>query len=177
MRNLLCCLVPVVSLIIFVSGCDSGLRTEYVEGIVTLDGNPLDGALVTFIPSGAEAKIASGATNAKGKYVLTTQEGGRPGRGTTQGDYKVTIAKRKPAEDDRNTASAAVEPQKSSNEPPSVREMAALDAQRRTRGLPPPYAYITPKKYNSVETSGFTATVVRGKNRFNFDMVNDGDSR
>jgi hypothetical protein len=174
MRHRFCYLVPVLLLVFFFS-CHRGLRTEYIEGIVTLDGVPLEGALVTFIPSGGEARVAAGDTNAKGKYVLTTPEGGRPGRGTTQGDYKITISKRKPAEN--NTPATVEVPEKPGNEPPSLQEMMALDAARRRSRLAPPYAYITPKKYNHPETSGFTATVVRGKNRLNFDLVSDDNTK
>jgi hypothetical protein len=152
------------------AGCHSGLRTEYVEGIVTLDNKPVEGALVTFIPaSGETARVAAGTTDARGRYTLTTAEGGRPGRGTTEGDYKVTVAKRTP---DTSKERATVETSQS-NQPPSREEMAAADRARRAAGLPPPFLYLTPKKYNNPETSGLTATVVRGKNRFNFDMLSD----
>jgi hypothetical protein len=167
MRNQCWCLTVWVLLFV-VSGCNSGLRTEYVEGVVTLDGEPIEGALVTFHPSGEETLIAAGDTDANGKYVLTAPEGGKPGRGTTLGDYKVTISKRKPTVD----TSVAAEPVKLTG-PPSAQEMAAGDMARRQAGLPPPFAYITPKEYNNPKTSGFTATVVRGKNRFNFDMVSN----
>jgi hypothetical protein len=153
------------------AGCHSGLRTEYVEGIVTLDDKPVEGALVTFIPaSGETARIAAGTTDARGRYTLTTAEGGRPGRGTTEGDYNVTVAKRTP---DTSREQVATETNQQPNQPPSREEMAAADRARRAAGLPPPFLYLTPKKYNSPETSGLTATVVRGKNRFHFDLLSD----
>jgi len=151
-------------------GCQSGLRTEYVEGIVTLDDKPVEGALVTFIPaSGGTARAAVGTTDARGRYTLTTAEGGKPGRGATEGDYKVIVAKRAP---DASKPQVAVETN-ASNQPPTREEMATADRARRAAGLPPPFLYLTPKKYNNPETSGFTATVVRGKNRVNFDMLPD----
>ena len=151
------------------TGCHSGLRTEYVEGTVTLDGKPVEGALVTFIPaSGGTARVAAGTTDVRGRYTLTTAEGGRPGRGTTEGDYQVTIAKRTP--DTSKEKHEAAETGKS-EQPPSREEMAAAERARRAAGLPPPFLYLTPRKYNNPQTSGLTATVVRGKNRLHFVMV------
>ena len=153
-----------------ISGCGGGLRTEYVEGVVTLDGEPIQGAFVTFMPAReGEMLIAAGDTDVGGKYVLTTAEGGKPGRGAVQGEYKVTISKRKPVDDEPLTA----EPQQARSGPPSAQEMAVGDTARRQAGLPPPYAYITPRHYNDPDASGFAATVVRGKNRFNFDMFSE----
>jgi len=170
MRHQFWCGVVLVSLMFVVSGCNSGLRTEYVEGIVTFEGEPLQGAFVTFMPSSeGETRIAAGDTNANGKYVLTTAEGGKPGRGAVQGDYLVTISKRKPVDD----VPVAAGPQPTSGGPPTAQEMAAGDAARRQAGLPPPYAYITPKRYNNPETSGLTATVKRGKNKFDFALTED----
>ena len=152
-------------------GCNSGLRTEYVDGIVTLDGNPVEGALVTFIPASAgEARVAAGTTDAKGHYTLTVAEGGRAGRGTTVGDYKVTVAKRTP-DKTKEKAEAAGNDTGASEQPPSREEMAAAERARRSAGLPPPFLYLTPKKYNNPETSGLTANVVKGSNKFDFALT------
>lgn len=166
MRHHFWCLAVAILSFLFISGC-GGLRTEYVEGIVTLDGEPVEGALVTFHPVEGEARYAAGDTNTAGKYVLTTAEGGKPGRGAIQGEYKITVSKRKPVDEEEPAAAPAT------SEPPSIQEMAAREMARRQAGLPPPFAYLTPKVYNNLETSGFTATVVRGKNRFNFEMVSE----
>ncbi|MCL2622451.1 MAG: DUF4198 domain-containing protein [Planctomycetaceae bacterium] len=165
-------LIPVTFLLAGLSfaGCNSGLRTEYVEGIVTLEDKPLEGALVTFIPaSGGTARVAAGTTDARGRFTLTTAEGGKAGRGTTEGDYKVTIAKRAPETTKQNQEIAAASA--NSGQPPTREEMAAADRERRTAGLPPPYLYLSPKKYNNPDTSGLTATVVKGKNKFGFSLT------
>lgn len=163
-------IIPVMFVLIGLSfvGCDSGLKTEFVEGIVTLEDKPVEGALVTFIPaSGGTARTAAGTTDARGRYTLTTAEGGKSGRGTTEGDYKVTVAKRTP---DTTKEKQEADEARSSAQPPSREEMAAAERSRRTAGLPPPFLYLTPKKYNSPETSGLTATVVKGKNKFDFPL-------
>jgi hypothetical protein len=100
---------------------------------------------------------------------LTTVEGGKPGRGTTEGDYKVTVAKRTP-DTAKEKEESVVVPAKT-GQPPTPQEMAAADQARRSAGLPPPYLYLSPKKYNNPETSGLTATVKRGKNKFDFPLT------
>lgn len=69
------------------TGCSSSSVTLVtVEGRVTLDGEPLEAAIVRFIPvvteDGISVRPSSGKTDADGRYVLaysTTQSGIRPG--------------------------------------------------------------------------------------------------
>jgi hypothetical protein len=68
-------------------GC-GGSGTVKVRGTVTLDGKPLRGAVVTFVPSGEKGRAASGATQADGSFQLTTF---KPDDGALPGDYKVTV--------------------------------------------------------------------------------------
>jgi hypothetical protein len=53
-----------------------------VTGAVTLDGQPLEGAQVVFIPSGTDGRAASAATDAAGEYSLITSgaSGAMPGK-------------------------------------------------------------------------------------------------
>jgi hypothetical protein len=46
-----------------------------VEGVVTLDGNVLEGAVVLFEPDGG-GRPATGTTDAQGKFALQTTEEG-----------------------------------------------------------------------------------------------------
>jgi len=69
-------------------GCGPG-RLSKVEGTVTLDGQPLEGALVEFVPEGA-GQPASGVTGSDGFFRLTTLT---TGDGAAVGDYKVLIKK------------------------------------------------------------------------------------
>jgi lysophospholipase L1-like esterase len=59
-----------------------------VSGTVTLDGEPLAGARVTFRGQGVPA-LAVGKTNDAGQYIALTN--GQPG--VTPGEYKVTVAR------------------------------------------------------------------------------------
>lgn len=68
-------------------GCGSAGKTFKVEGVVTLDGKPLPGATVSFMPEG-EGHAASGRTDADGSFRLTTF---RTDDGALPGNYKVVI--------------------------------------------------------------------------------------
>jgi hypothetical protein len=68
-----------------------------VTGTVTLDGEPVSGATVTFVPvqmsggGGAGLGAASGLTDSVGKYTLSGYEG--RANGTTPGSYRVKISR------------------------------------------------------------------------------------
>lgn len=61
-----------------------------VTGKVTLDGKPLAGATVTFVPTGANVgNMAQAATDEEGRFKL---KGPRGSTGAAPGDYKVAIS-------------------------------------------------------------------------------------
>ncbi len=60
-----------IACILFVSGCGpSGPKLGSVTGTVTLDGKPVQGALVTFISKAENGSSSFGKTDANGKYQL-----------------------------------------------------------------------------------------------------------
>src|SRR5262245_29539592 len=69
------------------AGCRSPDKPVAVRGTVTLDGQPVAGAAVQFVPDG-EGLPAIGETQADGTYALTTHE---PGDGAVPGKYMVVI--------------------------------------------------------------------------------------
>lgn len=72
------------------SGCGgSGPRLAPVEGLVTLDGTPLEGAVVLFHPE-AGGKPATGLSDEAGKFVLRTLE---EGDGAQVGLNSVSVTK------------------------------------------------------------------------------------
>jgi hypothetical protein len=75
-------------LCLLLAGCGSS-RTE-VAGVVTLDGQPVEGAAVSFKPT-AGGPAAFAATDAQGRYRL--ESANRPG--VTPGTYEVTVRKQK----------------------------------------------------------------------------------
>lgn len=86
-------------------GCGSA-NDRAVTGTVTLDGQPLANALVTFYPEGKTPGLGgSGRTGADGKYTLTPS---RKGQGLAPGEYRVVI--RRPLNPDGSPADPNVPP-------------------------------------------------------------------
>lgn len=134
-----------VSLGLGLSGCSRAtLDTEFVTGVVTLDGDPIEGARVVFA-SKAGGTPAYGVTDKSGRYRITALQGGGTGKGTTQGEYLIAITK--------------IQANKISEEPMIRYENVQL----------------LPLVYSDAEQSQLTATVVKGKNEFNFDLKSKPD--
>lgn len=141
-----------------VAGCGpKGLPTNYVEGIVTLDDQPLENALVTFIPEAPDGKVAIGNTDATGKYTLTSDGGGLPQKGALEGDYKVTVTK----------MDITAVPR------PSSLEIAAKNPNYPVE-MDAIQTLITPKSYSVVTTTPLKATVKKGKNDIPLKMTKSG---
>ena len=139
-----------------VAGCGpKGIPTNYVEGIVTFDGQSLEGALVTFIPVAADGRVASGYADATGKYTLTT-DGGAPQKGALEGDYKVTVSKM----DIKEVPRLSSGPSPASNSQYSQPEMDAVQT------------LMTPKVYSVANDTPLKATVKKGKNDIPLEMTN-----
>ncbi|MFL5241017.1 MAG: hypothetical protein ACJ8FY_02830 [Gemmataceae bacterium] len=68
-------------------GCGKGNLTK-VEGIVTLDGKPMPGATVSFVPVSKDGKPAFGRTDNDGTFRLTTF---RTDDGAMPGEYQVVV--------------------------------------------------------------------------------------
>ena len=124
------------------------VATDYVEGVVSLDGQPLEGATVTFVPVQEGTGVsATGRSDASGKYTLTAVGAGRGaqvGAGTKPDDYYVGVVK--------DTFPA----------PPKADEaQPAGDPSKR-----PPLAvtHVVPQGYNDPTKSGLKVTVKSGKN-------------
>ena len=124
----------------------SVLKTESVTGVVTLDGQPLEGCTVMFTPQSKDiGASAVGRTDATGTYKLQTSQGAADA-GTTPGTYNVTFQ-----------CLQIVEPEQSDSEGNTIKEEVTKD--------------VMPAKYKDAKTSGFTAEVVKGANTFNFDLT------
>lgn len=146
-----------------VAGCGDGssLNTVPATGSVTLDGEPVEGAVVTFSPEG-EGHAAGGVTDATGAFVLTTEV---KGDGAVPGTYNVMISKFEkkaepmgPPTDDIDAAYAAAE----------AAGINTTGPPKRTSTGP---KNLLPKKYQSPATSGLTATVAEeGENTFMFEL-------
>jgi len=147
-------LLPIVFVGLFACvGCgQKGLDVHAVEGVVTLDGVPLAEATISLYPTDPSGNLGSANTDAQGQYRISTH-GGAAERGTTLGTYKVAFNKVVP---DGNV--------------PTLEESNAPDFNpNKFPGLVKTKDLI-PKKYRSVETSGFEVIVQKGKNVRNFDL-------
>ncbi len=119
-----------------VLGC-GGSGAVKVRGTVTLDGKPVDGAGVTFIPTGEGGRQASGTTGADGSFQLTTY---KPNDGALPGEYKVIVQYSDPLTE--SDVPQAVEPGK------SMKDIwdASMKAQRAKAKKPP--KWVIPAKYS-----------------------------
>jgi hypothetical protein len=78
------CLIALAAL-----GCGAD-RPIPVQGRVTLDGQPLDGATVTFMSSGGSVHPATGYTDQAGVFHLTSF---KKDDGAVRGEYRVLVTK------------------------------------------------------------------------------------
>jgi hypothetical protein len=74
--------------VLFLTGC--GSRLPSVTGTVTMDGQPLDGAVILFSPEGQGGQVATGVADSSGKFQMGTY---KPGDGVMPGKYKVTVTR------------------------------------------------------------------------------------
>ena len=147
MRNIFnFAILTVFSLYVF--GCGERNATEYIEGTVTYKGAPVEEANISFSPTASEGVSAFGHTDAKGKYVIQTLHGA-VGRGTTPGEYKVTITK------------TVGIPTGEKRKIPGGSEFEVMK-----------YEEMLPKAYVSITSTPLTVTVTKGgPNKFDFDLV------
>jgi hypothetical protein len=77
-------------------GAPAGPETSEVTGVVTFKGDPVEGADVLFQPiqSGGETLACQAATDAEGRFAMSTHIGsGEYKTGMVPGEYAVSITK------------------------------------------------------------------------------------
>ena len=135
-----------------VMGCGNRapFKTEPIDGTVTLENQPLVGAIVGLSPMDSEQKPAYAKSDSQGKFRVTSVEGGLNGKGAMAGIYKICVSK--------NAQVRAL----------SSEELKYL----KSRGLKEKFDTISliPEKYVSTETSGLTFEVKPGKNVLNINL-------
>jgi len=146
-------IASIVSVALFI-GCSqpNPFGTVYVEGFITLDGQPVSDVDVTLNPRDG-VHVAGGLSDANGKFTVTT--GGAPlGSGAQPGEYDVTLRKVHMEGSDL-----------------SMEELAI-----RYGGRMPPVTHLIPARYNEVRTSGFepiTVTTDKRQNVFRFELTSN----
>lgn len=118
------------------------------KGVITLNGEPLSGAVVTFLPEQWAPGV--GETDEKGEYDLSTSD--RPG--IPPGDYKVAISLLLSAEGEPQ----GIGPRSSLAQPPGM-----LSAKE----------YL-PREYADLGSSKLTAHVDKAGGTFDFDVKAPG---
>ena len=135
MLNRLCVLFCCCSIF----GCGSP-RPYDVRAVVTLAGEPLAGAAVTFLPVRAGAATAFGITDTEGAITFkTTVIDGEVIDGVLPGSYAVIVSK-------------TIEEQKLTNN--EIRSLAEAGIRYR-----PGVVELVPEKYTRRETSGLQARI------------------
>jgi len=123
-----------------------------VEGVVLLDGKPIEGATVFFSPASAAGDAAcglpaAGMTRADGGFTLNAGGGAKPGAGTKAGDYVVTVVKQE------------VDGVPQSYDPATPPDFSKIKVRE-----------LLPTVYKLRETSPLRATVKSGRNTYRFEL-------
>ncbi len=126
------------------SGCGGSRGPELatVTGVITLDGEPVQQAVIRFLPDnsqGTSGPIAAGSVDSSGRYTLASP-GGRSG--AVLGHHLVTVIC-----DDL-----------------PVREVSEGVFENIEKSCH------VPSRYASEQSSGLTAEVTNGKNEINFEL-------
>lgn len=146
-------------------GCSRGTgpTVQFVQGRITLDGQPVEGATVYFTPTAAGLS-AYGTTKTGGVFRLTSVRGGALEAGAVVGEYAVSVRKLTPVtEKDIGTLITRAEFER------QLRDNANVSDYQ-------PEVSAVPKAYADAARSGLQATVKKGRNTgpdFQFDLRPD----
>ena len=135
-------------------GC-GGKGPTQVQGVVTLEGTPVAGATVLFMPDGQDGcRPASGFTLSDGTFRMTTY---KPNDGALPGKYRVLIQKTEAAKDPGAAERSALERAKAKIEERSLQN-------RRKPTLPEAYAKFdtTPLRCSVPVTGAVTFNLDKG---------------
>jgi hypothetical protein len=149
------------------AGCgrQPAIDTLPVEGIVTLDGQPLAGATVTFIPVQEGAGVsATGTTDSSGKYLLTAVGAGlgaEPGAGTSPGEYYIGVVKDAFPDD----------PEARQERDVLALQSSSGDATKPSRPKAMKVTHVVPQKFNDPRKSGIKKTVQNKANNIPIELA------
>jgi hypothetical protein len=139
--------------LVIVTGCsdNTGLAKRYaVSGTVNYNGKPVEKGTVTFTPTQADGRVASGDI-ADGRYTLTTAE---PGDGALPGSYKVTVSGK---EMDTTELKAIAKGGQHHHDGAFAKAVKGAKA-------------LVPAKYSLADTSGLTAEVKAQSNTIPLEL-------
>ena len=129
-------------------GCSTNyMKTESVKGKVTLDGVPVEGATIDFRPLAEEGDPGYATSDSDGNYTLQTLKGA-PDKGTTPGEYSVTVLKDEQVETGR-----------------------MIDVGYGKKAPVLASKPLLPKVYRDPKTSPLKYTVKKGKNVYDIELT------
>ncbi len=153
-----------IGLVCFV-GCakDEGFRKT--SCVVTLDGQPIEGAAVTFYSDSGDG--GSGITDATGACSVTSGNATKADAGVKPGSYKVTVVKRETVVDEDQAAFDAGEI--------TYDELQERKAEKGTTGRSAAGESLVPIQYSRINETPLTATVTENEkeNVFTFELVTE----
>ena len=151
--------LPAVLLVWTFAGCGPDRpATIAVSGTVTLDGSPVEGAVVGFTPAEG-GRPATGTTDASGKFTLTTFE---KGNGALPGRHTVTISKTK-------TTGAQGDPMAGQGGEQGAPAGPTLSGPMRPGQQT--VEWLIPQKYSNPKTSGLSCEVKSGMEPPTFSLT------
>jgi hypothetical protein len=144
-----------------------------VTGTVTLDGQPLEGASVVFVPAAFDAQAAGGSgdagiqqangqTDASGKFTVSCVAG----EGAMPGTYKVAVSK---LEAGSAEAGKTVAGQEAKGAPPGTMLSGPGGGGPKQPQAAPKYA--VPAKYINPDTSGIEVEVKSGMDPVTIELT------
>lgn len=140
-------------------GCGSPVAP--VTGKVTLDGDPVEGAIVAFSPDGGTGTSGAAKTGADGTYELVSSLGG----GVPPGKYKIAITTQKPAEQPADAAESEEDAEYNGG---SASEGYDQMAEGENDDYADKWKETIPAKYNTEST--LMEEVTSGENTINFEL-------
>ena len=142
---------------IALTGCPNSSQpaTYRVTGTVTMQGKPVDGAVITFVPTSNEGTAASAITDSNGKYALTTWSAGD---GARPGEYRVKVNKQE---------QTAIDPAKVVKNLTIEEEQKIYVENKKPR---PPAKSLIPSKYQDESSSGLSHTVPNSSSTFDIEI-------
>ena len=147
-----------------VMGCGTAVDPTYqVTGTVTLDGKPVDGAVISFVPQTPTdvTDAAAGTTKPDGTYVLSTFVAGD---GAKDGQYAIRVSKYV----NKDGSVVETEPEPAPGAEPVRFEGYGKGANPMTSAPLP--KNVLPKKYEQQETSGLSFKVEKKPNIYNIEL-------
>ncbi|RMF88639.1 MAG: carboxypeptidase regulatory-like domain-containing protein [Planctomycetota bacterium] len=142
--------ISIGAVLLLVIGCNRGPNVGLVEGVVTLDGQPVPNAMVTFSPIDG-GMSSTGTTDENGHYTLVFPGG----KGAVVGRHKVSVRSMPKSEG----GGAAV-----SSDDPSYYD--AQQSPNTTKTVEP-----IPAKYNTNTTLEYE--VKKGTNVINLELTSN----